>query len=136
MKKFLLVLALCLFSFSANAKVTVSGTPLKDKHINVIKGHLYDYAQNVKNSDYTLTAKTINWIATLHEDEKTHELVVKKNKGNKMVAMILSGIQFYTEIEQGVHEPKLTKANIYIWHELGKRVVSTREKSGWKIKLN
>ena len=135
MKKLLLAFILCLFTFSANAKVTVAGTLLQDKHINVIKGHLYDYSKTAKLDDTALAVKTVVWITKLHKKEKTYELMKKKNKKDKRLMMILSGINFYAEIERGEHLPKLSKANIYKWHELGKRVVAEKKKDTWELKL-
>jgi hypothetical protein len=135
MKKLILTLILCLFTLSANAKVTVAGTQLQDKHINVIKGHLYDYSKTSKLKDFVVAVKTVMWITKLHENEKTYELMKKKNKKDKRLLMVLSGINFYAEIERGEHLPKLSKANIYIWHELGKRVVATHKSGLWELKL-
>ena len=135
MKKLLIVFLLCLTSFSANAKITVSGTPLQDKHINILRGHLYDYSKTAKLKYFILSAKTILWIDKLHKDKKTHEIITEKNSSDERLALILSAIEFYNRIEKGEHAPVLTTANLWLWHEMGKEVVVTHKKNRWEIKI-
>ena len=135
MKKLLITFLLCLFTFSANAKITVAGTPLQEKHVNVLRGDLYDYSKTAKLKYFVLSAKTILWINKLHKDKKTHEIVTEKNSSDERLSLILSAIDFYSQIENGVHAPSLTKANIWLWHEMGKDVVVTHKKNRWEIKI-
>ena len=135
MKKLLLALMLCFFTFTVNAKVTVFGTPLEEKHINVIKGHFYDYSKTAGIEKFALTAKSLKWVLKLDKDKKTHELVIKKYKKDMRAKMVLTAINFYTEVENGKYLPDLSKEHIYFWHELGKRVIVTHEKGVWTIKL-
>ena len=135
MKKLLITFLLCLFTFSANAKITVAGTPLQEKHVNVLRGHLYDYSKTAKLKYFVLSAKTILWINKLHKDKKTHEIVTEKNSSDERLSLILSAIDFYSQIENGVHAPSLTKANIWLWNEMGKDVLVTHKKNRWEIKI-
>ena len=150
MKKLLLALILSFFAFSANAKVTVMGTPLEEKHINVIKGHFYDYSKTAGSERFVLTAKSLKWILKLDKDKKTHEIVTKKYKKDMRAKMVITAINFYSEVENGKYLPDfnfysevengkylpdLSKEHIYVWHELGKRVVVTQKKGVWTIKL-
>ena len=134
MKKLLIVFLLCLFAFPASAKITVAGTTLEEKHINVLRGHLYDYSKTAGLKNFILSAKTILWINELHEDKKTHEIVTEKNSSDARLSVILSAINFYSQIENGDHEPKLTKANIWLWHEMGKDVIVVHGNNRWEIR--
>jgi len=134
MKKLLIAFLLCLVTFSASAKITVAGTILQDKHINVLRGHLYDYSKTAGLKNFILSAKTILWINELHEDKKTHEIVTEKNSSDKRLSVVLSAINFYSQIENGDHAPKLTRANIWLWHEMGKEVVVIHGNNRWEIR--
>lgn len=134
MKKLLIALLLCLTSFSANAKITVAGTPLHDKHINVLRGHLYDHSKTASMKNFILSAKTILWINKLHTDKKTHEIVTEKNSSDKRLAVILSAINFYSRIENNEYAPELTRATIWLWHEMGKEVIVTHKNNRWEIR--
>ena len=49
MKKLLLTLLFCLFSFSANAKVTVFDFPLNTSHVDVIKDSVDNVVEITKS---------------------------------------------------------------------------------------
>jgi len=135
LKKLALALLLCLLPLTANAKVTVFTTPLKDLHITTIKGHLYDSTKIKKKSkkDYSdLFARSIDWLEKLHKSKKTFEISELKNDEAQV---ILSSVYFISKVESGDYIPNIMPAAIGIWAELGQLVVVVKGKKKWKLRI-
>ena len=134
MKKLLLTLLFCFFSFSANAKVTLLNIPLKQLQIDVIKGHLYTASQYETESkkNKILYAKAVQWVEKLHKSKKIFEISnIKREERN----IIQASVYFLAKVERGEYIPKLSKKNLEIWHAMGQKVFVFHKGKVWRLDI-
>jgi hypothetical protein len=134
MKKLLLTLLFCLFSFSANAKVTVFDFPLSNSHVDVIKGQLYVYCKDLDEGadDKELYAKSIYWLEKLHAKKE----VIEISKINKIESEVIqASMYFIAKVERGEYAPKISRRDVQMWYYIGQRVVVVKNKNKWSLKV-